>query len=135
MADEELKESVQRIKLMEGQISMLQQQALALSNAVAEMSNTRSTLESMRGLEKESEALLPLGSGIFAHGTIGKQPSVLVDVGAGILVEKSPEEAGRLLDGREAEARKNLEGIHSLMGSIEKQYAETGRKIKELAGR
>ena len=133
--ESEIQEGVQRIKLMEAQISTLQQQAIGLSNAIGELGTTRATLEAMRGLKKDSEAMLPLGSGVFAHGTIGKQPTVLVDVGAGIVLDKDIEEASKLLEGREAEARKNLDAVQALIGNIEKQYVETGRKLKELTGR
>lgn len=133
--ESEIQESVQRIRLMEAQISSLQQQAVAISNALGEIGTTRATLGAMRGLKKESEALLPLGSGIFVHGTMGKQDKVLVDVGAGIVMEKDLEEASKILDSREADARKNLEAIQSLVSNIEKQYMETGKKLKELTGR
>lgn len=66
-------------------------------------------------------ALIPCGMGFYVHGRTGSAGTVAVNIGAGLVAEKSPEEAKQIADGR----------IERMNGMVKRLLAE--RKELEAA--
>jgi len=81
---------------------------------------TKAALEALESLEKETEMIVSLGGGVLAK--VDWKGALLLDVGGGIALEKSPEEVKERLERRlknieeqvkrlEEEKRKVLEQV------------------------
>src|SRR3990170_5287398 len=82
-------ENVVRMRQIEAEASNIQNNLMALERALMETTTTLIALSAMKGLTSIKESQIPLGSGVFAGGTLKKSDKVLLDIGAGAVVERS----------------------------------------------
>lgn len=126
-------EEIVRIRNMEEQMKTAQHQLGLFNNAMLEISNTKSALNMIKSMEKDTPSLLPIGAGMFATGTLSKKDVVLTDVGAGIVIEKKIEDAIKLLEEREENVKKNISLFQQSMTGIEKEYGQASARARKLA--
>lgn len=124
--------SMVRMKYIEEQAGGIQQQLAMLERAIQEAVLTINTLNIMKKHSNTSDSLFPIGSGVFADGTLKKAEHVLIEVGAGVVVEKTIEEAIKIINEREEILRKNLAEYQTILINMEQSYREAGQKVQEL---
>jgi len=96
-------EAIAKIKMDESQLNVLQQQMVELMGLIEE---TKKALVTLKALPKEETAAgIPIGGGIILPGKLVTEKTVKVNLGAGVIIEKMPEEAISTLEKRV----KNLE--------------------------
>jgi prefoldin alpha subunit len=130
----QLRELLVNLKFLESQIATVQGQLSLLERGLIEIGTTRTSIKSIKELKKDTNALYPLGSGMFAKGILAKQDKILVDVGAGAVIEKELEEAEKLLDSRESDIKSNITNYQNLLANLEKQYNDLADKARSLSG-
>ena len=123
-----------RLKYLENQMTTAQGQMNMLERGMMEIGNTRLTISSLKSLSKDANSLLPLGSGMFAKGTLAKQEKILVDVGAGAIIEKDITEAEKILEGRESDIRTNMTNVQNMLINLEREYNELADKARSFSG-
>jgi prefoldin alpha subunit len=112
------------------QAEQLQQQSSALRGLAQENRSSKEALEKI----SESETLFPLGSGAF----IKAKPSskkVLVEIGAGVTVEKTLDEAKKTLDERHEQLLKALDSIQDSLAQLNSRLMALGDQAEKLEER
>jgi prefoldin subunit 5 len=71
---------------------------------------------------------------MFAKGLLLKQDKILVEVGAGAIVDKELAEAEKILEAREKDIRTNMTNFQQLLATFEKQYNELADKVRSFTG-
>ncbi|EEB73277.1 prefoldin alpha subunit [Thermococcus sp. AM4] len=108
-----------------GEIEYLRSQIGAIDATIADLRIVDATLAYIKEKGKGKAIYIPLGSGIAIKGKIENPDDVIMDVGAGILV-------GATID----EARENIEKrINALMNlrlALLRKIEEDTRKVNEL---
>lgn len=125
-------ESVVRLRNIENQVANIQNQLKTYEVALVELITTKEALESLEKQKKDETSLLPFGSGVFVDGILKKQNKILIDVGAGVLLEKTVLEALDILKKREGNLRKNMVDFQNILSNLEKTYLKTSQRIQEL---
>lgn len=93
---QKLQEMVNELNVYKNQAELLQQQVEALQASLAEVRLLEATIDDMKG-KSNVEALVPIGSGAFMKGEITDSSNVVISVGAGVAISKTPEEAKETL--------------------------------------
>jgi len=132
--ENQMKEILVNLKYLEGQIAAVHAQLQVLERGLIEIGTTKISLDSIKDLKKDASSLYPLGSGMFAKGTLAKQDRLLVDVGAGAIIEKDITDAEKILQSREADVRTNITNYQNLLANLEKQYNDLAEKARSLTG-
>jgi prefoldin alpha subunit len=132
--ENQMREILVNLKYLESQIAAVQGQLQVMERGLIEIGTTKNSLESIKDLKKDVSSLYPLGSGMFAKGTLAKQDCLLVDVGAGAIIEKDIADAERILQSREADVRANIGNYQGLLANLEKQYSDLAEKARSLTG-
>jgi len=132
--ENQMREILATLKYLEGQIAAVQGQLQMMERGLIEIGTTKNSLESIKELKKDVNSLYPLGSGMFAKGTLAKQDHLLVDVGAGAIIEKDIADAERILQSRETDIRANIGNYQGLLANLEKQYNDLAEKARSLTG-
>ena len=132
--ENQMKEILVNLKYLESQIATVHAQLQVLERGLIEIGTTKISLDSIKDLKKDVSSLYPLGSGMFAKGTLAKQDCLLVDVGAGAIIEKDIADAERILQSREADVRANIGNYQGLLANLEKQYSDLAEKARSLTG-
>jgi len=119
----ELQEKVLAYRLLESRIDSLLKQREFLANKLVEL---HATLESVDEIEKSKEdVLFPLGGAAYTFGKVTDKNKMLVEVGAGVALEKNFTEARDILN-----ERKN--DIENALTTIQRNIQETSESLQVL---
>jgi len=116
-----LQEKYVQLQLITMQIKQIEEQLEALDQRAAEMVHLRESLKSFATLKAGAKSFAPLGQGMFIESALGDTKSVLINVGAGIIVKKSAGDAEKT--------------ITAQMDQIQAITVELGENLRELAVR
>lgn len=114
-----IEEKVAILQQIQRDFELLQRRLVELELVANEYRRAISTLEFLKSSEKEVNALISLGGGIYAYSDIKECKKVLVDIGSRVVVEKDVESA--------------LDFIKKRLEEVEKSSAETANTLKSLA--
>ncbi len=98
-----------------------------------ELSRTIESLEFFEKTEGDVEALLNLGGGVFAYVDVKNSRKMLVDVGAGVVVEKEVRDAIETLSKKKQNVEETEKKLRELLDQIADQMEKIQREISELA--
>ena len=118
---QKLQEKYIELQLVSTQIKQVEEQLGFLDQKAMELTNLSLSLEKFKELKPGTKSLAPLGQGIFAETSIGATNSVLLNVGAGVIVRKSVEEAGQTINGQ--------------LDNLQDVAVELGENLKMLAAK
>jgi len=105
-AEETVNALVVEARVLEGTYNELTTRQNLLERALLE---SRAALESIKGLDgKSPEVLTQIGGGVMLHSPPPSTDTVLVNVGANIVIEKSKEEAVAILEERSRDLEKSI---------------------------
>lgn len=126
MDEKGMQENVLIYQILQKHLEELGQSALLLDRRYAEIEAAREAFEDIAGLKEKNEVLIPIGSGIFSYGKITDAKKVLVEVGAGVLMDKEPESARKFLEEKKQE-------IEKLAGELQAEINGTSEKMNAIA--
>lgn len=127
--EKQMQEKFMEFQMLQQQNSQIQKQLQQIEAQKSEIENIKKSIDEMKKVEVGEEMLVPMASGIFAKAKLEKKDSLMVNVGKGIVVEKSFDEVKTLLDEQKTEVRKVEE---SLTEQMQKTTAKLGQIEKEL---
>ncbi|WP_297465597.1 prefoldin subunit alpha [Thermococcus sp.] len=108
-----------------GEIEYLRSQVSVIDATIANLRTVDATLAYIKEKGKGKEIYIPLGSGIAIKGKIEKPDDVIMDVGAGILV-------GATIDEARENIEKRISALMSLRLALLRKIEEDSRKVTEL---
>jgi prefoldin alpha subunit len=104
---------------------VLQQQLANLQVNYSSAEAAVQTLENLSKLKRDEGMLLPIGSGAFIKSKVENNDVALIDVGAGVIVEKPVPEAVVFIKSKMTE-------MESLRDKLQKNFTEISNKMKVL---
>ena len=128
MAEKKVKtlEKIQdEIRSYLGEIEYLRSQVGAIDATIADLRTVDATLAYIKEKGKGKAIYIPLGSGIAIKGKIEDPDDVIMDVGAGILVGASVDEARENIE-------KRINALMDLRLALLRKIEEDTRKVNEL---
>ncbi|MCX8172817.1 MAG: prefoldin subunit alpha [Archaeoglobaceae archaeon] len=128
-----IEEKIAILQQLQKDFEMLQKRLVELELIANEYKKAISTLEFLKGSEKEINALISLGGGIYAYSDIKECKKVLVDIGSGIVVEKDVEGAISFVKKRLEEVEKSSADTANTLRSVAVEASKIQREIAELS--
>jgi len=92
-----LEEKGIQLLLLDQELKKIEEQYRLLEQSIANIELTKNNMDEIKNL-KEKEAIVSLAEGIMIKANIEKVDKVFVNVGKGIVVEKTIDEAKNFLD-------------------------------------
>lgn len=131
MTDEkELQEKMLIYRTLESRLEALTRQRDVIGNKVVEIMSTVSSIDE---IDKNQENILfKLGSEAYTYGNIVDKNKILVEIGAGIVLEKSLEDGKETLNKRKIEMENILKEIQNNISEISNTMNRLGPEINEL---
>ncbi len=96
----------------------LQQQLNMVSLSAQDCRRAITTIEELEKEKEGAHTMVPIGSGSFVYAKLDMIDKVVVNVGAGISIEKSVPEAKEILQRRKSELDKILEKMNTTLGQL-----------------
>jgi len=135
--EEKLQEKLLAYRIIESRLENLLRQRDMLMNRIIEI---ETTLSSLKETKRGKNAAFSIGSGAHVLGKIGEEDKIIVEIGAGVALEKTVKEAEEILSKRNEEVERVLtevqKGITQLSDGLEKltpEIQELIDKTKEKA--
>jgi len=111
--DEEITRNLTLIEYYKQQLESIDMQLQYLQSTLADYQRAKLTVEQLHAADENSEVLIPVGAGTFINGSLKNASNVLIGVGAGLVVEKTVDEAVLKLEERMKRIEENLEKMAS----------------------
>ncbi len=124
---------------MVSQLRMIESYLTEIGNreslSVRAAAEARASIEAVRSVTSSdmNDFLIPLGGGLSVQSSIARPKKLVVGIGAGITIEKDPEDAIAFVDERIKELEKGLQELGSQQNELTKQYEATKAAINSLA--
>ena len=120
MSQEQAQQLLQQMQMLESYFGELSQREGTLVNVLREAT---SAIESIKSLKQKptSETLVPIGMGTYVQTKISSDDNIVLNIGAGVAMEKDPDTAINYLEARIKE--------------IEVALQETATKKQETSAR
>jgi len=96
------------------QISLTQLTAEGLDRALG-------AVDALEKAEVGQEILVPIGSGSFIHGKLASKEQVVLNVGAGVSIEKTATEAREILKVRKTEVLEGSRKLNEVLAKIDQE--------------
>ena len=107
------------LRALNMQAQMISEQLNRIDSGLMEIDYLKKSLDELNSTKENTEILAPVSNGIFAKAKLEKSNKLLVNVGTGIVVEKTFKETKELLDERIAEMNEAREKLLNQMQKIE----------------
>jgi prefoldin alpha subunit len=91
----------EKMVALEEKSRALDQHLRGIQDQLQTLAQTRDTIKELQALPTATETWIPIAPGAYVRGTVSPAATVLLAVGAGVAVEKSPEAVMATLQGHE----------------------------------
>lgn len=134
MNDKELQRKLIQVELLKEQTRQLQTQQATITNQLVELENTKISLNESKNSKEGDDILIPFGGGVYTSGKLGNIKKVLVDVGAGVAVNKTIAETSKYLEKQQNNLKEAMGKINEELKKIDNESFYINQEIqKELA--
>jgi prefoldin alpha subunit len=130
--EDEITRNLTLIEYYKQQMESLDLQLQMLQSALADHQRARVTVESLRDTEGKTDVLFPAGGGVYLNGTVGQTTSMLVAIGAGFIMEKTPAESIAKLDEHIQRIQENQERMYQLATRLQNEATELSQKTQQM---
>jgi len=130
MEKKNLRSKLLEFQLVESRLKVLESRRNLILSKIAEIERTIQCLDDVQK-SGESEILLSIGSNVYVPGSLKKSEKILVELGAGVAVEKSVEGARSFLEKKLKILENGIASIENEMVNLSQRLNELGREIRK----
>ncbi len=116
--ENQLRQLVTEMRMMEGTANTLQQRLQAVFSSVSELKLAKQSLGDLKDIESGSNLLVPVGGAAFIKASLGDVDKVVVGIGADVSLEMEYDDAVKDVDERLQEMEKAQTSIEQQLGQI-----------------
>lgn len=131
MSEEQAQNLLYQLQMLESYYSDILQRESTLVNALREAA---AAVDSIKGISetKESITLIPVGMGTFLKSKISSDDKILLNIGAGVAIEKDKDYASNFLESKIKEIEVALQDISVRKQQIEAQLEHGKEQMNQL---
>jgi len=128
LSDEDIQKLSSQFQQLQYQADALSQQLNMVSASLADTEKALNTIAGFEGVEDEHEILIPIGMGTNIMAKMSKPDTVIMEIGAGISMEKDMDNAKKSLGIRKEELTK----FHQTIQNNQDQIATKMHEIESV---
>ena len=132
VTEEEITRNLTMIEYYKEQLNSIDMQAQYLQAAIADFHKAKITVEQLHKADDESEILIPIGGGTFLNGSLKDSSKVLVDIGAGLVTEKTVDGAVKKIEERIKDLQGNQEKLVEMGQKLQNEATELSQKTQQM---
>ena len=130
--EDEITKNLSLIEYYKEQLNALDIQSQYLQVALADYYKAKMTIEQLQKTKEKSDILIPLGGGTYLNGSIQDASKVLVDIGAGLVTEKTIDGAINKLEERIKTLQDKQEKIVSTVQKLQEESTKLSQTTQKL---
>jgi len=129
MKKEDLQQKVIMYQILQKQLEAMKEQATNIEKFFFEIETTKSVIDTVSE-KKNNDMLVSLGSGCFSDAKSINTEKILVDIGSGAFLRKSPEEAKKVMDERKGMIEDQAQELTERMNEIISKMTEIAHELE-----
>jgi len=131
VGEEEIRRLVSAYQQYQNQADAIVRQ-ISLTQLTAEgLERASKAVEAMSTAAEGQEMLVPIGSGSFIYAKLASKDKIVLNVGAGVSIEKTAAEAEETLKARQAEVSEGSKKLNEMLSRIDQEM----QKIQAILAR
>lgn len=131
-ADDQVRQLLAEIRFLESSARVLQSRHDIVTAALSETLTAIQTLEGTRERERDTDALLPIGSGSFLKAKLSDPKNVMIGIGAGVVLEKPLEDSMKDLRVRSSDLEKARATVTQQLAQVLNQTDDYRAHLSDL---
>ncbi|MFH1408289.1 MAG: prefoldin subunit alpha [Nanoarchaeota archaeon] len=132
MDEQKLQETYLQYQMIEQQLKQMQEQIQIIDKKIEEAEGLMITLEEMKDTKPGQNVLIPMSNGIFIRGKFISAADLLVNVGSGVVVEKTMPEVNGLIKEQITELQNIRMKAITEFEKILQEYSNLEQQLKTL---
>lgn len=128
---EKVDERIILLQQLQNEAEAIQRRIVELEIVDSQLEKTIESLEYFNSLDEKVEALMNLGGGVFAYVDVKNAKKMLVDVGAGVVIEKEVGEAIEFLKKKREIIQQNVTTLEQALQQIVERARQLQQEIAE----
>jgi prefoldin alpha subunit len=130
-ADQKISEMVQQSRILEAYMNDTITREATVTKLIEEARLASSAVQNVMD-ESEVESLMPIGIGVYMKALIPPVKKLLVNVGAGVIVEKNREDTVNYIESRIKEFETALSQLYSQKQQIEMRMEQIQKQVNQM---
>ena len=126
VTQDKMQEKMVLYQIIHQRLEELKQHITLIQQKMVELETIKQALEDMKGVPDGKDILLPVGSGFFAPAKSVKTGKILVEIGAGVMVKKTVDEAKAFVERKKKE-------VEDASQHIQMEFSQLAEKANEIA--
>lgn len=116
--DNEMQKKAMEFRMLQERGAALQGQVSALKGLIEEAENASKSVSAISAADEKESVLFPLGAGVIVRAKPLDKGKVMLEEGAGVVLEKNTDQAIKQLEERKEKLSKALENYNSELARI-----------------
>jgi prefoldin alpha subunit len=125
------REAMMEIQMIQQQLEEIGKMLTNIDEQISESTQMATALDELENLPASSSVLVPIVRGMFASATLPKPEAVKVNVGAGVMVEKSIPDAKELIDKQVSELSEAKEQLQGQQAAFVARARQLGARVTQ----
>jgi len=121
-----------QLRYFEQTAESLQQRLSMLNAAMTDLSYAKMTLESLEQEKENAEMLVPIGGSGYINVKLANPNKVIIGLGAGVSIEKTPLEAKAIVTQRMEELQKTHVSAQQQLSQISERISQDRDRLESL---
>jgi prefoldin alpha subunit len=130
-ADQKISEMVQQSRILEAYMNDTITREATVTKLIEEARLASSAVQNVMD-ESEVESLMPVGIGVYMKALVPPVKKLLVNVGAGVVVEKNREDTVNYIESRIKEFETALSQLYSQKQQIEIRMEQIQKQVNQM---
>ncbi len=121
------------LRLLEGTAEALQNRINLINAGTTELSFAAATIDGLAEEKKGAPLLVPIGGGSFVKAQVATTETLVVGMGAGVSVDRSREDAKKIVEKRVAELEKSMGALQDQLGQVLERIRLNRQQLEDVS--
>lgn len=128
---DEIQQKLVQFQILQKHIEKIGEHVELLNSQNGELEESKLALRELQEVKIGSDLLAPLANGIFVKGTLANTTTLLINVGADTVVEKTFQEVLEMLDEQQKEITTKVSEAQQLLNHLHEKAQEIYQIVQE----
>ncbi|MBQ7979963.1 MAG: prefoldin subunit alpha [Candidatus Methanomethylophilaceae archaeon] len=130
MNDDELRQMLALMESYKNRTEALSRQVTVLRSTLDEVNMANESIRALMAAKEGDEIMVPIGASSFMNVKVTSNKNIVVGVGSGISVEKTPEDANKYMEANAAELSEALKKTVDALQEVQQALSTVSEAVQ-----
>ena len=130
MNDDELRQMLALMESYKNRTEALSHQVTVLRGTLDEVNMANESIKALMAAKEGDEIMIPIGASSFMNVIVGSNKNIIVGVGSGLSVEKTPEDASSFMELNAAELSEALKKTVNALQEVQQALSTVSEAVQ-----